>query len=172
MFNMAEDNSAIDRCQIFLTNLLGSQIAAARSRARGHESRKICSTGRSKRRASLKASGSDGSYLPVSIAFTDCRETASRSARSACDHLRSARRTRSRLFIFGPVLAEDAQLRARGNADQDQRNPDDVEVWHRAGCAKLDEAPDRSEGHGDKGPPDEGPEKKNPLKFIAQPGNH
>ena len=61
---------------------------------------------------------------------------------------------------------------AKASADQDQRNPDDVEVRHRAGCAKLDEAPDRSEGHGDNGPTDEGPDKQNPLKFIAQPGNH
>jgi hypothetical protein len=52
-----------------------------------------------KSRAILNASGSDGSYLPVSIAFTDCRETSSLSASSCCDQFRSARSCRSRLFI-------------------------------------------------------------------------
>jgi len=44
---------------------------------------KMVSMGLLKRRASLKASGRLGSNLPVSMAFTDCRETSSRSARSA-----------------------------------------------------------------------------------------
>ena len=46
-------------------------------------SSKIASIVSPNTRAILKASGRLGSYLPVSIAFTDCRDTASRSARSA-----------------------------------------------------------------------------------------
>src|SRR5688572_4304178 len=47
----------------------------------------------SKRRAIVKASGRLGSYFSVSIALTVWRETPSRSARSAWDQSRSARRT-------------------------------------------------------------------------------
>ena len=56
-------------------------------------------------RASRNASGSDGSYFPVSIAFTDWRDTSSRSASSACDHPRSARR------YTQPVLHRYLRLR-------------------------------------------------------------
>src|SRR6266852_7516876 len=56
---------------------------------------KISSIRRLNVRASENASGSEGSYLPVSIALTVCRDTPSFSARSACDHASSARRTRS-----------------------------------------------------------------------------
>ena len=59
---------------------------------------KIASIVVSNNRASLKASGRLGSNFPVSMAFTDCRETSNLRARSACDHSRSARNTRSRLL--------------------------------------------------------------------------
>jgi hypothetical protein len=55
--------------------------------------------GCSKTRAMVNASGKLGSYLPVSIAFTVWRETLSRVASSACDHSRSARKTRRRFFM-------------------------------------------------------------------------
>ena len=44
---------------------------------------KMSSIGRSNSSAMRKASGSEGSYLPVSIALTLCRETSRRLARSA-----------------------------------------------------------------------------------------
>lgn len=50
-------------------------------------------------RAIPKAKGRLGSYFPVSIAFTVCRETPNRPASSACDHSRSARKMRNRFFI-------------------------------------------------------------------------
>src|SRR6202050_3605597 len=53
----------------------------------------------SKSRAMAKASGRLGSYFSVSIAFTVWRDTLSRPAKSAWDHSRSARKTRSRFFI-------------------------------------------------------------------------
>jgi len=59
---------------------------------------KISSILRLNVRASEKARGRLGSYLPVSIAFTVWRETPNRSARSACDQSSSARNTRSRFF--------------------------------------------------------------------------
>jgi len=48
-------------------------------------------------RAILNANGSDGSYLPVSIALTLCRETSSFCASNCCDHPSSARNAFSRL---------------------------------------------------------------------------
>src|SRR6185312_6599131 len=50
-------------------------------------------------RPSRNANGSDGSYFPVSIAFTLCRDTSSLSASSACDQPFFARSSRSRFFI-------------------------------------------------------------------------
>jgi len=73
--------------------------AACAAREDQFSSLKICSMGRPKSRASLKASGRLGSNLPVSTAFTDWRETSSRWASSACDQLRSARSTLRRFFI-------------------------------------------------------------------------
>src|SRR3546814_1257816 len=59
-------------------------------------------------RASLNASGSEGSYFPVSIAFTACRETSSRSASSAWLQFRIARSTFSLLFIgASPARSEE-----------------------------------------------------------------
>lgn len=59
----------------------------------------ISSTVRSNSRAILNASGSEGSYLPFSIAFTEFLDTPSRLARSACVQRRSARKTRILFFI-------------------------------------------------------------------------
>src|SRR5690242_3883040 len=64
---------------------------------------KICSIESSKSSAILKARGSEGSYRPVSIAFTLWRETSSRSARSPWLQSRSARSTLRRFFM--PHLA-------------------------------------------------------------------
>lgn len=50
-------------------------------------------------RANLKANGRLGSYLPVSIAFTVCRETPSFSAKSDCDHPFAVRMSRTWFFI-------------------------------------------------------------------------
>src|SRR5271170_6358514 len=59
----------------------------------------MASMGCPKSCAMAKASGKLGSYFPVSIAFTVWRETLSWPAKSAWDHSRSARKTRSRFFI-------------------------------------------------------------------------
>src|SRR5579863_4570993 len=59
----------------------------------------MVSMGCSKSRAMAKARGRLGSYFPVSIALTVWRDTLSRPAKSAWDHSRSARKTRSRFFI-------------------------------------------------------------------------
>src|SRR5262245_4221457 len=79
--------------------------------------------------AILNASGRLGSYLPVSSAFTVCRETWSRSARSPCDHWRSARSTRSWFFIVSVVPAagdHHADHPQRDHPGPDERAPVDV----------------------------------------------
>lgn len=65
-------------------------------------SSKISSTGFLKSRAILNASGSEGSYLPFSIALTEFLETPSSLARSACVQRLSARKTRMWFFISRP----------------------------------------------------------------------
>src|ERR1035437_6487500 len=91
-------------------------------------------------RANLNARGSEGSYLPVSIALTDWRETSSRSARSAWDQLRSARSTRSRLFIAAPVM------KAQGNPGDTDKGPEEREDVERRNMldvrVHLQESPD------------------------------
>src|SRR5882724_8683779 len=82
-------------------------------------------------RAIVNARGRLGSYFPVSMAFTVCRDTLSRPARSAWDHSRSARRTRRRFFIAhqpagNPLCCAGssvppARKRVRGSPEQ-QRN--------------------------------------------------
>src|SRR5262249_8649525 len=64
---------------------------------------KISSILRPNTSAILKASGSDGSYLPFSMALTELRETSSSLARSAWVQPFSARRTRMRFFIASPL---------------------------------------------------------------------
>lgn len=67
--------------------------------------------------AILNANGRLGSDLPVSIALTVCRDTPSRSARSACDQPRSPRSSRTWLLIDHPVvhMCGCRTVRARGN---------------------------------------------------------
>src|SRR5689334_19658849 len=60
---------------------------------------KISSMRSPKTSAMAKAKGSDGSYLPFSMAFTELRDTSSRLARSAWVQPRSALSTRMRFFI-------------------------------------------------------------------------
>ena len=62
--------------------------------------------------ASLKARDRDGSCLLFSTAFTACRETPTCSPRSAWLHRRSARRTRSRFFIWS-ATSESRRWRHR-----------------------------------------------------------
>ncbi len=50
------------------------------------------------------ASGSPGSYLPVSIALIAWRVTPTRMPSSACDQFCSALKTRSRFFIGGNTI--------------------------------------------------------------------
>src|SRR5690606_33105359 len=66
--------------------------------ARDHSRRKSSSIGRPNTSEMRKASGSEGSYLPVSIALTLWRETPSRTARSCWLQSRSARSTLRRFF--------------------------------------------------------------------------
>ena len=54
--------------------------------------------------AILNANGKPGSYFPVSMALTVCRDTCSCSASVACDHSRSARKTR-KLFFTGNAMS-------------------------------------------------------------------
>lgn len=61
----------------------------------------IASTGSPKRRALRNAKGSEGSCLPVSMAFTVCRETLRRPASFAWLQLRSVRSTLRELFTNG-----------------------------------------------------------------------
>lgn len=56
--------------------------------------------------AILKASGKDGSYLLVSIAFIVCRETSSAFARSPCDHPFVARKSLRVFFIDYRYLSQ------------------------------------------------------------------
>lgn len=74
---------------------------------------KIASIGLANSREIRNASGSEGSYFPVSIALTLWREMPSRSARSAWDQLRSARRTLSRLFICKSIVRRHPRCQIR-----------------------------------------------------------
>src|SRR5205085_10278196 len=85
-----------DQCENSTHNILLGQIAFE---LRLEGDTKMSSIGRSNSSAIRKASGSEGSYLPVSIAFTLWRETSSRAARSCWLHARSARSTRRRFSI-------------------------------------------------------------------------
>src|SRR5690606_18489999 len=80
----------------------GPQCQAAGQGNGPHSRRKICSIGSPKTSEIRKASGSEGSYLPVSIALTLWRETPSCPARSCWLQSRSARRPLRRFFIPRP----------------------------------------------------------------------
>ena len=82
------------------------------SGAGGASGWKISSMARSKSLAIAKASGRLGSYLPVSMALTDCRYTPSCSANSPCDHPRMPRNSRSWLVkdAFHNALLSQATL--------------------------------------------------------------
>jgi hypothetical protein len=60
---------------------------------------KMSSIATSNSRANLNAKGRLGSYLPVSIAFTVCRDTSTNLAKSDCDKSLVARSSRSLFFI-------------------------------------------------------------------------
>src|SRR5437870_2236359 len=82
---------------------------------------KISSIGNWKICEILNVRGRLGSYFPVSSAFTVWRETPRRSASSACDQLRSARRTFS---LFCIALSVRSPVSPCGDAltDTPQRN--------------------------------------------------
>src|SRR6266704_4461874 len=82
---------------------------------------KISSIGNWKMRAILNVSGRLGSYFPVSSAFTVWRETLRRSASSACDQLRSARRTFS-LFCIALSVRSSISPCSDTLTDTPQRN--------------------------------------------------
>src|SRR5690606_5121646 len=73
--------------------------------------------------AILKAKGRLGSYLPVSMAFTVCRDTSSRSARSACDQPCSPRNSRTWLFMVA-IAPGNQQLGDAIRAEQARQHPD------------------------------------------------
>src|ERR1017187_5707444 len=118
-------------------------------------------------RASRNASGSDGSYFPVSIAFTDWRDTSSRSASSACDHPRSARNTRNRLFTGRPVLPEDQQFRSSRDEDENGRDRQNRHLRNRSVPTHLNEAPNRGETHRDHRRPEKRTSQQYPLELVA-----
>jgi len=118
-------------------------------------------------RASAKASGRLGSYFPVSIAFTVCRETSRRSASSACDHPRWPRSSRTRLRTSSPVAAageEEAPRPQHGHGRPDPQSPADL-----GGARDLEEAPRR---HQDRRPGErtrQGLQLDAPLQLVELP---
>src|SRR5690606_25598054 len=107
-------------------------------------------------RASLKARGSEGSYLPVSIAFTAWRDTSRRWASSAWLQFRIARSTFSWFFTRSivpwscmpdPMSGDDDKM--TGFADRVNRHGSALVKRHfccRLPRATLDPAPALRQG--------------------------
>ena len=102
---------------------------------------KISSIGNWKMRAILNVSGRLGSYFPVSSAFTVWRETPRRSASSACDQLRSARRTFNLFCIARSVCSSisphsDA-LTNTPQCNHERENPCPTNYWKSHVCKQA-----------------------------------
>ena len=90
--------------------------------------RKICSIGSPNRSAMRKARGSEGSYLPVSIALTDWRDTSNRSARSPWLQSRSARRTFRRFSQTGSAVADRDLVHQRSHREPEAPDREHIEI--------------------------------------------
>src|SRR4029078_9329903 len=90
----------------------GGRLAQIAFELRREGEAKICSLESATNSAIRKASGSEGSYLPVSIALTLWRETSSRLARSCWLHARSRRRLRSRLSMTSKLYTIPSECKA------------------------------------------------------------
>src|SRR6266566_7183963 len=102
---------------------------------------KISSIGNWKICEILNVKGRLGSYFPVSSAFTVWRETPRRSASSACDQLRSARRTFSlfciALSVHSPVSPHSDALTDTPQCNHERENPYPTNSWKSHICKQA-----------------------------------
>ena len=114
-----------------------------------------------------KASGSDGSYLPVSIALTLWRDTSSRSARSCWLQLRSARSTRRRFSISSRRRAERQLVDARAEAQAaEPQDRDIISVDVADEVEAFEEAPDRRDAEREAARPQRLPDHQHADIFV------
>src|SRR6185312_775598 len=90
-----------DECKYLFPRLLKVLLVTKGAHQSLSSNSKMSSTFCAKARAIFMASGSPGSYLPVSIALIACRVTPTRMPSSACDQFCSALSTRKRFFMIG-----------------------------------------------------------------------